>query len=202
MKPIIQNHSGSVLAAALILLAILTIMGITGISTSSTEIRIAANDMRHRQVFYQADGGTQVAVELIEQAFGCANHLPFPQSLTIGSARIDILNPHFTQPDADTGTKDIQITSEHGLFITEIRITGTFSGAGNIMAAPPSGQEYILYEIVSQARDHGNNALARIRVCYRHVLGVDMACPYDENSVAHGIPGALASGILSWEVVE
>ncbi len=202
MKDTIQNNSGSVLAAALILLAVLTIMGITGISTSSTEIRIAANDMRHRQVFYQADGCARIAVELIEQSFACQNHLP--QSLTIGSAQVQILNPHFTEPAPDTSTKDMQITSKNGQFITGIKISSTFSGSGtpDMMTTPPSGQEYILYEIISESRDHGNNAIARIKVCYRHVLGQNIPCPYKENASAQTIPGALPSKIISWEVIE
>ncbi len=200
MNHTIQNNSGSVLVASLILLAILTVMGITGITTSSTEIRIAANDMRHKQVFYQADGGTQVAVELIEQSFGCGGSLP--ETLTMDSAQVQVLNPNFAQPDTDTGTKDLEITSENGQFTTEIRISGKLLEHNNTTINPASAQEYILYDIRAQCRDSGNHALAKIKVYYRHVLGQDIPCPYGGGSVSHSIPGTLKSGIISWETIE
>ncbi len=200
MNHTIKKNSGSVLVAALILLAILTVMGITGITTSSTEIRIAANDMRHKQVFYQADGGTQVAVELIEQSFGCGGNLP--ETLTMDSAQIQVLNPNFAQPDADTAAKDLQITSQNGQFLTELRISGKLLEHTNNTTNPPSAEKYILYDIRSQCRDSGNNALAKIKVYYRHVLGQDIPCPYGGGSVSHTSPGTLHSGIISWETIE
>jgi hypothetical protein len=63
MKNIISKHSrdtGSVVVVALIMLVLLSIIGITAIDTSTTEVQISANEQLHKIVFYGADAGLEV----------------------------------------------------------------------------------------------------------------------------------------------
>lgn len=64
----IKNESGFVLVAAMLLLLLLTLIGISALNTSNIEIQIGGNDRLHKQVFSQADGGTQMAARLVEES--------------------------------------------------------------------------------------------------------------------------------------
>jgi hypothetical protein len=68
---ILNNETGSLMVIAVVLLMLLTIMGLAITTTTSIELQIAANDRIHKTTFYAADGGTEVASELLEQNLGC-----------------------------------------------------------------------------------------------------------------------------------
>ncbi len=48
----LNNSNGGVTIAALLILAVLTIIGISSISTSNMEVQIATNDKVHKMAFY------------------------------------------------------------------------------------------------------------------------------------------------------
>ncbi len=65
MKKIIQianNDRGVVLIAAILILVILTLLGVTGINTSSTETSIAVNEQIYKMNFYSAEAGRSYIV--------------------------------------------------------------------------------------------------------------------------------------------
>ncbi|MDK9709053.1 MAG: pilus assembly PilX N-terminal domain-containing protein [Desulforhopalus sp.] len=66
-----RNEEGFILVAALMILMILTVMGIAMNRNTTTEIQIAANDRLHKQTFYEADGATEAAAEVLEQNIAC-----------------------------------------------------------------------------------------------------------------------------------
>jgi len=68
-----NNSNGGVTIAALLILAVLTIIGIASISTSNIEVQIATNDKVHKMAFYAADGGTELGTELLELNIACAS---------------------------------------------------------------------------------------------------------------------------------
>lgn len=51
----IQNEEGYVTIFALLVLVMLTTMGISGVTTSSTEMQIATNDSLYKMTFYNAE---------------------------------------------------------------------------------------------------------------------------------------------------
>ncbi|HEA67631.1 MAG TPA: hypothetical protein ENI07_12525 [Desulfobacterales bacterium] len=60
MKKIIQivdNERGVVLIVAILILVILTLLGVTGIKTSSTEQAVAVNEEIYKMTFYAAEAG-------------------------------------------------------------------------------------------------------------------------------------------------
>ena len=65
-----QNGSTAIIMAIL-LLAILTILGLATMNSSITETGIATNDMIYKDSFIEADGGTEVGRELLEQNIAC-----------------------------------------------------------------------------------------------------------------------------------
>jgi hypothetical protein len=69
-KPsIIMNEKGSVIVAALMILALLTIIGISASNTSITEGQIATNSLLHERAFYTAEAGMEHAKELLKDPF-------------------------------------------------------------------------------------------------------------------------------------
>lgn len=63
---VIANDKGFVLIAALLILFIMVIIGISATTIAVLELQIAGADRTHTQTFYQADAGTQLAAGLIE----------------------------------------------------------------------------------------------------------------------------------------
>ena len=80
-----DDEKGSVLLIAVLILVVLTVIGISAITTSTIEIQIAGNEMLYKTNFYAADGGTEVGRELIEQNLACPNGFQ-AEPLTIGQA--------------------------------------------------------------------------------------------------------------------
>ena len=56
---IINNQQGSVILMAIIVLAMLSIIGIAATSTSTTEVQVSTNAMLHNIAFYTADSGIE-----------------------------------------------------------------------------------------------------------------------------------------------
>ncbi len=65
-----NEESGFVLVGALLILLLLVVIGISATTNTSLELQIAGNDRTHKETFYQADGGTQLAVRLVEESLG------------------------------------------------------------------------------------------------------------------------------------
>lgn len=60
VPPNLGRETGSVMVVALLMLALLTIVGIAASNTSTTEVQISANEQLNRIVFYAADAGLNV----------------------------------------------------------------------------------------------------------------------------------------------
>lgn len=59
---ILKNHSGIVLIMALLMLLILTLIGVSSISTSTFETKISGNERVGADAFYVSEAGSQVAM--------------------------------------------------------------------------------------------------------------------------------------------
>ncbi len=66
-----QGEEGFVLVWSLLIIVVLMLLGTFGISTSIFESKMAVNDALHKQAFYQADGGTEVGLDLLRQNINC-----------------------------------------------------------------------------------------------------------------------------------
>ena len=69
-KMILTDETGSAIVITMLTLVIVTIIGLSTIENSITEKTIATNEILHQQAFYEADGGTEMAAELIEYNIG------------------------------------------------------------------------------------------------------------------------------------
>lgn len=66
-----QGEEGFVLVWALLLIVVLVLLGTSGINTSIFESKMAVNDALHKQAFYQADGGTEIGLDMLGQNINC-----------------------------------------------------------------------------------------------------------------------------------
>lgn len=66
-----KKDEGFVLVWALMLMVVVLLLGVSGIGTSVFNSFMSANTALHTQSFYQADGGTSVAGQLIEENVAC-----------------------------------------------------------------------------------------------------------------------------------
>ena len=56
---ITNNQQGSVIIMAVIVLALLTVIGISATNTSTTEVQVSTNAVLHNIAFYTADSGIE-----------------------------------------------------------------------------------------------------------------------------------------------
>ena len=69
---VLNNENGSPMVIVVLVLALLTVIGLSVLNTTSVETQIAGHHRRHKMTFYGADGGTEIACELLEQNIGCS----------------------------------------------------------------------------------------------------------------------------------
>ncbi len=67
-KNIINNEDGSAIVMAMLILAVLTILGISSINTSTTELQIVRNERIYQQNFYMAESAALEGLQSLESA--------------------------------------------------------------------------------------------------------------------------------------
>jgi Tfp pilus assembly protein PilX len=65
-KAILKNERGIVLVLSIFMMALLTMIGMAAMMTSTTEIDIAANEKFHKLTFYHAETGLTIGAEIVE----------------------------------------------------------------------------------------------------------------------------------------
>jgi len=115
-KPI-GNEKGAVLVIALMLLAVLTVLGVAALNTTTTEIRISGNEKVYKQAFYSAEAGIAYAVERGVDFFpvnGVNASVTIPADLAAAA-------PGITLVSTDLGGATRRV---------EVRATGSVPGGG------------------------------------------------------------------------
>ena len=113
------NSEGAVLVIALMLLAVLTILGVAALNTTTTEMRISGNEKVYKEAFYRAEAGIAYSVQsgvsmFPSAAVGVTNNLATPDDLALAA-------PGTTLQYIDKGGSPRRI---------EVRSTGNVVGGG------------------------------------------------------------------------
>lgn len=187
----INNSEGAVTIAALLILAVLTLIGISSISTSNVEVQIATNDKVHKMSFYAADGGSELGTELLELNIACASGFA-NDNLVLNN--VTVVDKDFwmqgSEPAVDYPSDtehDVQIDAATGPH-TNLSIFGAtgFGVGGAIeMAAGYEGKGKgaagggvsILYQIFSQHLGLADSESV-VAIEWRHNIGSEGACNY------------------------
>jgi hypothetical protein len=109
---VLNNENGSPLVIVVLVLVLLTLIGLSVLNTTSVETQIAGHHRRHKVTFYGADGGTEVACELLEQNIGCSAD-GFTDN-TGGNGAVIGLDPvpaAFPCPDANNTMKGVRVNN-------------------------------------------------------------------------------------------
>lgn len=208
MKEFIQasrNEEGFVLILAMMIMLVLTLLGIAANRNTSTELMISGNDSLQRQTFYQADGGTEVGSEVLEQNIFCVSGFTAndgTDAVMEGMIRVldnpadptplnfwQNVNPASLPSDDDT-VRDFYYPANYAASDPHTNFTvggqtKLTAGAALQMAAGyegkgkgiGSGGAHLLYDIYAQ-RLNVRNAEAVIRVQWRHTIGMEDECKY------------------------
>jgi len=200
-----DNEGGYVLIGVLLILVLLLVIGISSTTNTSLELQIATNDRIHKETFYQADGGTQLAVRLVEESLGTSS--PFT-ALDANGILIDPVSPNNTILIVDNslwdnvGSRNENSVSDtardvayfsggnpanvnpHTNIIVD-GVTSTVAGAGLQMLAGYEGKGkgtaggggQILYTIYSQHMGKTQSESV-VKVEWRHVIGLELEGRY------------------------
>ena len=139
---ILRNEDGSVMLVALLLMAVLTIMGVAAINTSNIEILISSNDRSYKQNFYRSEAAAYEAAQIVEDAVdadlmpattqytnwlrGIGTDMTIPSNWNTGNSQVSGI-------DADANTSYAVI------------MTGIAGGGSLDMTLPSQLFEYAIY---------------------------------------------------------
>jgi len=174
-----NNEKGSTLIISVLILLLLTIIGIAATNTSTIEILISGNDKVHKMAFHQADGGTEVGIELVEQNIILAGF----DSNDVGDVNVTSLNLFLNDPpnipdnnrDAffprgfvgDEPHTNLTIGGNPDLSTgSAIQMAAGYEGKGKSSAG---GGSYVVYDIWSQHIGEVNSE-AIILLQWMHVM--------------------------------
>ena len=174
----VKNEEGSVLVVALLMLALLTIIGISATTTTKIEIQVAGNEESHRIAFYCSDSGVYATPKLISASLNDSAE----QAVTSGSYTPDdgTFYREIIGFDAWDAATDIRLIM--GEFHTDVDVDRTgqqglpgggveFASGAEGIGVGSAGGVAIFYEIDSFGSGP-NSSLSRITAVYRKVVGM------------------------------
>jgi Tfp pilus assembly protein PilX len=162
----LRNEEGMILITVILLLAIVTLLGVMAINTSTIDIQIFGNVKRASTAFSGAEAGTDVVVPVIERTIAAG--VLDPDSIPDGTLDTTNLGNEITggsNYDSDTaaGNPDITITSLGGVEV-QVDVDRMYSynlpggamefasGYEGVGAAAAGGGIGVLYKVTSQGK--------------------------------------------------
>lgn len=125
IKSITCGEDGFVLVAAMMIMVILTLLGISATTTSVIERQIAVNEVLYKDAFYHADGGTEAGSELIEENVSCPNGFTSTFSI-IRIGGVDVYEKDFSSnrqmSDVNGAASSVQLTDLPSDTVRSIRL--------------------------------------------------------------------------------
>jgi Tfp pilus assembly protein PilX len=89
MMRALKNERGSALIMALVMVMLLALAGIWSSRTSTVETTIGANEKIHKIAFFEAEGGAETGIELLER-----NIDERGSGTSIGNVAVDTITPN------------------------------------------------------------------------------------------------------------
>jgi hypothetical protein len=179
-----SNEEGSTLVLSVLILLLLTIIGIAATNTSTIEILISGNNRVQKMAFHQADGGTEVGIELVEQNISLAG-FDSTELANLGDVNVTSLNLYLNVPPInmpDDNNRDAFFPKDYAGNDPHTNLTvggnpGLSTGGAMQMAAGYEGKgkssagagSYVVYDIWSQHIGRANSE-AIILLQWRHVM--------------------------------
>jgi hypothetical protein len=98
------NENGTVLFVAIVFLALLTLVGVSSLSTSTTEVRIASNSQYNKIEFYIADSGWKQGAMWLDGYAGPPTYKNISGNIirNYGDGDTDVLNNNYPAGSEDS----------------------------------------------------------------------------------------------------
>lgn len=180
---LLNNQSGSALLFAILMLALLTVIGLSASSNSSLELMMAGNEKAHKLAFYAADGANEVAKELLEQGIEARGWTDLAGT-DIRLGKVHLTNKNFylapelnaTVADAanrhatlDFGSGETAMVFGSNTQLSSggaVQMVSGYEGKGKGAAA---GGAWIIYDVRTQ---HVSAANTKVKIAsqWRHLL--------------------------------
>jgi type II secretory pathway pseudopilin PulG len=141
----LNNENGSAIVIALMLLALLTVMGIWSTRKSNIETLIAGNEVARKQTFYRTESGVIEGGFAIEEAAATDLKAWTPDWLTEKSVAVDMTDPDnwdFDQVGGDDTAVPTTLDGEVGYCAIDKGIT---SGDSLLMTGATQVRTYAVY---------------------------------------------------------
>jgi len=203
LKNISKKNDGYVLVVALLVMAILSLLGIAGMNTSIFETQVAGNDWNAKRTFYKADSGVSLGSELIEQNLnlGCLsgftnnkitstiyaknkkmwNRSPFDEEVTPRSICSYDDSDALYQWDGELPVPEDDIGFLYYAGSTEILPGGSLqmaAGYEGMGKSSAQGGVAKIYDIYSRFEGL-KNSQSIVQISWRHVIGTEEStCNY------------------------
>ncbi|MGH7422419.1 MAG: pilus assembly PilX family protein, partial [Candidatus Methylomirabilales bacterium] len=142
-----RGEQGSVLVIALLFASVLTIMGVSFLTISGTDISIVFNETNHSQAFYLAEAGIAEATRVLRDSNDWDNQLGAPQPFPCPGGMVPVADGGCTfrvENDAADPGGPANDTNDRVV----VRATGTFRNAAKevdigltrlLIPVPPGG---------------------------------------------------------------
>ena len=169
-----RNQSGMVFVVAIIILALLGVIGLAATDTAILHILMAANGNDAKNAFFLADSGANAGHEYLERAIASANATFYNDGTPSTNASAWENNNDFNPDDFPVrwhsqGSEDTYVRAgfiETGLVPGSAIQTGTGYGSAGRGAA--SGGTFSSYLIRSH-RQGARNSVAEVDLGWRHI---------------------------------
>jgi hypothetical protein len=181
----VKNEAGSALLLVMLVLALVTFIGIAATRTSNVEMLIGGNDRQQKVAFYAAEGGTQVAIELIADNIDCGGFADVGEGVfEEGDVRGPSLNLFMNEPpdSACLGDPDAFFPKDYAgadprTYLNMGGVTRQlpggaiemFSGTKRKGRSAASGGAARLYDIYSQ-HEGPRNSDGRVMIQWQYIL--------------------------------
>jgi Tfp pilus assembly protein PilX len=158
-KHILENEEGSVIVLAVIMLALLTLLGIAVTTTSSIEVQIAGNEHKYKKELYLAEGAAMQCAQILEDQNNAQELHPTSTTLYnswLKDNSVEMSDPDIMLVNSQQSTIDPDNNTRYGAVCL-----GIGSGDSLDMSAPSSMHEYAIFGLYSGVGQH------QIRVGYK-----------------------------------
>ncbi len=105
MKRVLKSQHGMAALIALIMVAMLTLLGLAALSTSDDDVTIAGNELQETRAFYAAEAGLEKAAAMLQTEYDSTG-VP-PVTMPAGSETIN--NCLVTYSSADNGAAEFRV---------------------------------------------------------------------------------------------
>ena len=132
--PTTFNEDGYMtILVALMILALLTVLGVAATRSANTEVLMSGNEIRYQRSFYRAEGAAMEAADRLQNAASLADSPPAWIESTVGKLTIDTVSDYW---DNNHGQGDIvipqasEIDLNHTLYVVGTEKTGSGNSLG------------------------------------------------------------------------